>query len=241
MIDVDNYNVKLIDSRIHELNCVYKVLSIFFMLLFLLLSNSSMDIFMINLFLFVLMVWSNIKFRVFLKIISIFSVFLFLIFFLLSLIYFDLFISLVWIIKLIDFIIYLALIGLTTSYFDLVLGVGFIFKSIYNNAIVYNISGFIKFISIMYSEKIRVETSKRLRGVQYSSISFVDKIDVLLNDFFMVIKFSLHKLSRLRSNVIISKGEVNFLKYKYVLNKWSKTDTILLIINFLMMFIVLVY
>ncbi|MEE3344090.1 MAG: hypothetical protein VZS44_08390 [Bacilli bacterium] len=245
MNDVSNYDIKKTNSRIHGLSSVYKVLSVLFMIIFIILSCSKMDVFMINLLLLVIIAWTNIKLKIFLKVLLMFWWLLLFVFLLLSLIYLDFFVGLIWVVKLIDLLLYLSIIGFTTSYYDLYLGTDLIVRQIVfigdSKNITYKIIDFIKIISIMYGEKVRIENSKKLRGVGYYSFGIIDGVYMFFSDLFMTIKFSYNKLNKLKNNMVVNKGEVNSLKYKYLLNKWKKTDTILLIINFLMIFIILIY
>ena len=48
MVDVDDYGLQLTNSRIHSLNCVYKVISVLFVVFYLVLANSNMDMYMID-------------------------------------------------------------------------------------------------------------------------------------------------------------------------------------------------
>ena len=217
MVDVDICDVNLINSRIHNLSCVYKIISLIIMLLSIVIANSLMDIFMINLFLFVAIVWSNIKFRSFFKIIHLFSIFLFLVFFILSLVYFDMVIALLWVVKIIDVIVLLLVIGLSTRYFDVMVGVSFILKpvsSFVKNSVIYKIGNSIKYIGLMYEEMVRIEGAKKIRGVYYRKNGCIDKIDVLIKDFISIVSFTCFRISILKDNVIVNNGELGFLNFK---------------------------
>lgn len=245
MVDIDDYKLQMTNSSIHSLNYANKVLWALFMILFIVLANSSMDLFMINLFLLVILAWSNISFRVILKNISFFGVLIFLLCFLISLVFLDLYLGIFFLLKIVDIVVTLSIIGITTSFYDLVRGARLLLKPFGFIGIVNKMSIIIgsslKFMSIIYSERERIEVSKKLRGVKFNKMGFVDKIDLVLNELFIVLKFSKNKIDKLKSNIYINKYGIDSLKYNYRLNKWTKADTILLIINFLMLFIVLVY
>ena len=134
---------------------------------------------------------------------------------------------------------------MTTSYYNLVLGVRALFKPfgflVNVNRIAVYCGCFLKFISVMYSERERIERSKWLRGVKFEDMKFVDRIDSLLNEIVIIFKFSFIKVDKFKNNLYLNKFGVDNLKYNYRLNKWGKTDTILLIMNVLLLFVVFVY
>ena len=245
MVDVDNYKLQTINSNIHNLNYLNKVLLFFFMSLFIIITDSSMDIFMVNLLLLVILSWSNIGFRMILKNIRIFGVFIFIVLFLISLISLNLYIGMFFTIKIIDFIVILSIIGMSTSYYVLIRGIRFLLRPIGFmidiNKMSIKFAGILKFMAVMYGEEDRILVSKRLRGVNYNSLGFVDKIDYILRELPLLIKYSINKIGIYRDNVYVNKYGIDSVKYKYRLNKWTKTDTIILIINLFMLFIVFVY
>ena len=54
-----------ISSSIHKLNYAYKVLSIFLVFVCIVLTDSNMDLFMVNFFIFIIMLLTDIKLRVY--------------------------------------------------------------------------------------------------------------------------------------------------------------------------------
>ena len=108
MVDVDDYNIQMTNSIIHNLNYVSKVLFSMFMLLFIIISDSTMDLYMINLLLLVIFAWSNINIKVIIKNIGFFGVFIFLILFFISIIFLDLYLGVFWIVKIIDIVLLLV-------------------------------------------------------------------------------------------------------------------------------------
>ena len=72
-------------------------------------------------------------------------------------------------------------------------------------------------------------------------MGFVDKIDCLFNEIGPVVRLTRISLDKQRSNICVKKYGISANRYNYMLNKWGKTDTILLVINALVIFITFVY
>ena len=245
MVDVDDYGLQLTNSRIHSLNCVYKIISVLFVIFYLVLANSNMDMYMINLYLLVILLFSNISFRAVFKVVSLFFVFLFLELFVVSVFSLDLFLGFVWTLKVIDFIVYLFIIGVSTSYYDLVRGVKLLlipFRKIFDiDELAINIGGFLKLFAILYTENERIINSKILRGVRFDLFDFVDRIDDNLRSMVPLFRYTFLKVDKFRCNVKIRKCGNDSFRANYRLNKWGKTDTILLIISVVMQFVLFLY
>ncbi len=245
MVDAKNYMMLVTNSSIHNLNRANKVLLALFMMLFIVIANSNMDLFMVNLLLLVLLSWSNISYREVLKNISLFGVFIFLIIFVISLVSLNLYLGFFWLLKTIDVIVLLSLVGMTSSFYDLVSGSRFLlrpFRFIIDiNWLSIKIGIFFKFMSIMYVERNRIEASKRYRGMDFDKMNFIDRIDLILKEIGLIFKFSIIRVKKLKTNLFNNRFGVDFSKYKYRLNKWTKTDTILLIVNVFMLFVIFMY
>ena len=223
MIDVDDYKLQMTNSTIHNLNEANRILILFFVMMFIIFADSSMDMFMINLF----------------------SSFLFLFCFFVSLIFLNIYIGLFWMIKIIDVIVIISILGMTASYVELVKGVRFWLKPFSFicdvNKLSLNIGGYLKSLTIIYNQRERIHVSKRLRGVKFESMGFVDKIDLLLHEFGGILKFSAKRIDSFKDNIYVNKYGIGSIKGNYRLNKWTKTDTILLIVSVLMLFAILFY
>ena len=245
MVDVDDYRMQMTNSSIHNLNYANKVLWTLLMLLFVIVSSSSMDLFMINLLLLVILTWSNVSFKAIFSNISFFGVFLFLLFFIISLVFLDLYLGFYWLLKIVDVIVLLSLVGMTTSFYDLVKGTRRLLKPFSFlgniNELSLTIGCFLKFLSIIYSERKRIDDVKSIRGVVFEKMGLVDRIDFVLKEMVLVFSFSFKKLDKFKKIAYKNKYGVDSLKYNYRLNKWTKTDTILLVMGIFMIFVVFVY
>ena len=68
-------------SIVHQLNWSYKVISVFLFIISVVFVKQSVGLFIVSFFLFIIMLFSNIRFRVYLKNLNMFSIFLFVVFF----------------------------------------------------------------------------------------------------------------------------------------------------------------
>ena len=64
-------------SIVHQLNWSYKVISVFLFIISVVFVKQSVGLFIVSFFLFIIMLFSNIRFRVYLKNLNMFSIFWF--------------------------------------------------------------------------------------------------------------------------------------------------------------------
>lgn len=234
-----------ISSSIHKLNYAYKVLSIFLVFICIVLTDSNMDLFMVNFFIFIIMLLTDIKLRVYLRNISMFSVFLFLIFFCVSLVNLSLYEGFFFTVKVIDLILYISIIAISSTYYHLAIGVRnflFPFRYFINiDKVSLNLAYSIKFVDCLYDEYDRVHRVSEFRGVNFKKMGVIDKLTNFFNELGILVRFAIFSLNKQRDNVLVKKYGVDSFRYNYRLNKWGKTDTILLVINFIVIFITFVY
>lgn len=246
MYDGSNaFDYYLINSPIHKLNLFYKIISIIIVGGCLIVADSIIDMIVINFFIFVIMVWSDISIRVCFSSLRMFKFIILVIFLMLSFIYLNVFVGILWSLKFIDIILYLSIIAMTTSFYSILVG---IYKFLSPLTVFVDVSEFvlklvmvIKFLSIMYDEDARIRKSKKLRGVRFEDMGLIDKIDFFVNELGSLWDLSLMKLDRLKDNIYVKKYGISKYRCNYRLNKWRKTDTILLVINVMVMIIVAIY
>ena len=244
----DKYNVfdyYLVPSHVHNLSSIYKLLSTLLLAILLIVANSLIDILVINFYLFVIMLWSNVSFRLYISNISIFRFLILVVFLIVSFFTLNIFIGLFWMVKLIDIIIYLAIVTVTTSLNDMVNGMYRllkIFKNMVNiNEVALKFGMFFKFFNIFYNEYNRVKISKKLRGVRLYDMNFFDKVDYIVNGIKPVFMMTLNRLNILKNNMYIKNYGISESKSNYRLNKWRKVDTILLLVDVILIFIIFIY
>lgn len=241
----DVFDYCLINSRIHNLNFVYKILSIILVLICLIMADSVIDIIVINFFLFIIMLWSNVRIRLYIRNLNSIKIILLLVFLVFSFIYLNVFVGILWCIKVMDIVIYLSIIMMTTTLNDVVYGLERLLRPIKGFVNVSDISlkmgMYMKFITILYSEGERIKNSKKLRGVRFKDISFIDKIDYLINGIVPVYRSAIDRLERLKNVMYVRNYGVSLNRCNYRLNKWGKTDTILLVINVVIILVIGIY
>lgn len=244
----DRYNVFdycLINSHVHNLNSAYKILSIILFGFGVVIANSIIDMVVLNFFLLVVMIWSNVSIRLYFKGVFVFKGVLFSVFLIFSLIYLDIFVGLIWCLKLIDVILYISIITMTTSFYNIVYGVEKLlccFKRFIDvREISLKIGLGLIFFRVLYGEYNRVKVSKWLRGVRFENMGFIDKLDSLVNGFVPVYYMALRRLSSFCNNMYVRGYGICLNTSNYRLNKWGKTDTIMLVINVMVNVIIFIY
>ena len=110
-------------SIVHQLNWSYKVISVFLFIISVVFVKQSVGLFIVSFFLFIIMLFSNIRFRVYLKNLNMFSIFLFVVFFFITMFSLSLYKGIFITVKLVDAIMYMSVISITSSYYELSCGV----------------------------------------------------------------------------------------------------------------------
>jgi energy-coupling factor transporter transmembrane protein EcfT len=233
------------NSRIHKLCSFYKILSLVIIFLCLIFADSFIDMGICLFYIFVVIIFSDVSVRVVLNSLMMFKFIIFLLFFLFSFSYLNLLIGFSIALKFILFILYLSVISMCTSFYEVVDGMRKFVKplSIFfdTKELVLNAACLIKFFSIMYSENDRIRASKRLRGVRFNDMNVIDRMDSFINNLGPLYREVIGKLRKLKRGMVVKKYGISDVRYNYRLNKWGKTDTILLVINVMIMIIVAVY
>ena len=234
-----------VSSKIHKLSSIYKIISLIILIVALLLSNSLIDIMVINLYIFVIVLWSNISFRLYLSNLKVFRFWFLIIFVFVSLFSLNILLGLLWTIKVFDLLIYLIIITITTSLNDMVNGFYRLFKPL---GALFDIKYFsllfalsFKFFGICYGEYNRIKISQKLRGVRFNDMNFFDRVEYFIYGLRPVLKKSIDKLNLLKKNMYIRDYGVSNYISNYRLNKWRKLDTMLLIVNFLVLIVTFIY
>lgn len=231
-------------SIIHQLNWSYKVISVFLFIISVFFVKQSIGLFIVNFFLFIIMLFSNIRFRVYLKNLSMFSILLFVVFFFVTMFSLSLYKGFFITIKLVDIIMYLSVISVTSSYYELSCGVRDILNRYFRffdiEYISFKIASFLIFFSYLYEERDKYRFWMKVNGFKYK-FSFIDRIDYLFKEFRNLFCNVVRRLSNNKKFLSVKKYNIDSYKYNYRLNKWKKTDTILLVINLLVMFIAFIY
>lgn len=246
MFDRNNiFDYYLIDSHIHKLNYTYKMLSVILLFFCIVIADSFVDMLVINFFIFVVMLYSNVSIRMYLNNLVMFKFILVLIFLIFSLIYFDWFVGLIWMVKIFDIIMYISIITMTTAFGNIVYGIYGILrplkKYININESALKIGLAIKFVNFLYTENHKVCRSKMLRGVRFRDMNIFDRIKTVVVGIKPAYKLALKKTMEMERIMIVKNYGISLSRCNYRLNKWGKTDTILLVINVLLVIITFIY
>ena len=233
------------NSKIHSLSPIFKIISVIIMFFCIMFSNSLVDIFVCFLYVFVVIIYSDISIRAILSSLNLFKYILFLLFFVISLIYLNVLIGFFIVFQICLFIIYLSVISMSTSFYQMLTGVRSLFSWLESfecyNKVCLNTTLYIKFLSILYIEDDRIRRSRKLRGVRFNEMGLVDRIDDFFGKLTYLFRVSFERISRIKYSMYQKKYGVGKGTDNYVLNNWNKTDTIMIVINVMVMIIVAVY
>lgn len=235
-----NYN-----SIIHRLSPVFKLISLMIMIVGIFFIDSYIDILMFSLYLVLVMVYSDIGIITYLK--NIYSIKIFLLFiFIIDLIFnsninnivFDLY-------KLIFIIIYSSAVSYTTSTSEITYGIERILK-VFNNYIPVNdiamiITLTIRYIPTLTMEADRIIKAQKMRGIDFDSKNIKNKISSLVGVFIPMFILSLKKSESLGDIMDLRLYNYGKSRTNYRTNSWKKIDSLLLILNIIILIIVIFY
>ena len=233
------------NSVIHRLSPVFKLISLMIMIVGIFFIDSYIDILMFSLYLVLVMVYSDIGIITYLK--NIYSIKIFLLFiFIIDLIFnsninnivFDLY-------KLIFIIIYSSALSYTTSTSEITYGIERILK-VFNNYIPVNdiamiITLTIRYIPTLTMEADRIIKAQKMRGIDFDSKNIKNKISSLIGVFIPMFILSLKKSESLGDIMDLRLYNYGKSRTNYRTNSWKKIDSLLLILNIIILIIVIFY
>lgn len=233
------------NSVIHRLSPVFKLISLMIMIVGIFFIDSYIDILMFSLYLVLVMVYSDIGIITYLK--NIYSIKIFLLFiFIIDLIFnsninnivFDLY-------KLIFIIIYSSALSYTTSTSEITYGIERILK-VFNNYIPVNdiamiITLTIRYIPTLTMEADRIIKAQKMRGIDFDSKNIKNKISSLVGVFIPMFILSLKKSESLGDIMDLRLYNYGKSRTNYRTNNWKKIDSLLLILNIIILIIVIFY
>ncbi len=233
------------NSVIHRLSPVFKLISLMIMIVGIFFIDSYIDILMFSLYLVLVMVYSDIGIITYLK--NIYSIKIFLLFiFIIDLIFnsninnivFDLY-------KLIFIIIYSSALSYTTSTSEITYGIERILK-VFNGYIPVNdiamiITLTIRYIPTLTMEADRIIKAQKMRGIDFDSKNIKNKISSLVGVFIPMFILSLKKSESLGDIMDLRLYNYGKSRTNYRTNSWKKIDSLLLILNIIILIIVIFY
>lgn len=233
------------NSIVHKLNPIFKIISLIIMIITIFFVNSYIDIIMLGSYLFLAIVYSNIDIKIYLKNIN--GIKIFLIFILIiDLIFYtsisrivcDLF-------KLIFIVLYSSLLTYTTVVTEITYAVEKILKPlskllpISDIAMIITIA--IRYIPSLTHEADRIIKAQRMRGISFESKNIKEKIISISGILVPMFVMSLKKADTMAQIMDIRLYNYGKSKTNYRSNKWTIVDTLLLILNILILIIVIFY
>lgn len=233
------------NSVIHRLSPVFKLISLMIMIVGIFFIDSYIDILMFSLYLVLVMVYSDIGIITYLK--NIYSIKILLLFiFIIDLIFnsninnivFDLY-------KLIFIIIYSSALSYTTSTSEITYGIERILK-VFNGYIPVNdiamiITLTIRYIPTLTMEADRIIKAQKMRGIDFDSKNIKNKISSLVGVFIPMFILSLKKSESLGDIMDLRLYNYGKSRTNYRTNSWKKIDSLLLILNIIILIIVIFY
>lgn len=233
------------DSIVHKLNPLFKIISLIIMIVAIFFINSYKDIIMLTSYLILMIVYSDIDIITYLK--NIYSIKIFLLFILIidlifgsniNNIIFDLY-------KLIFIIIYSSALTYTTSTSEITYAVERLLKP-FNNTIPVNdiamiITLTLRYIPTLTMESDRIIKAQKMRGINFDSKNIKTKITSLVGVFIPMFILSLKKSESTADIMDIRLYNYGKSRTNLRTNTWKKIDTLLLILNILILIIVIFY
>ena len=233
------------DSVVHKLNPLFKTISLIIMIIAIFFINSYKDIIMLTSYLILMIVYSDIDIITYLK--NIYSIKIFLLFILIidlifgsniNNIIFDLY-------KLIFIIIYSSALTYTTSTSERTYAVDRLLKPFTNTIPVNDIAMIItltlRYIPTLTMESDRIIKAQKMRGINFDSKNIKTKITSLVGVFIPMFILSLKKSESTADIMDIRLYNYGKSRTNLRTNTWKKIDTLLLILNILILIIVIFY
>lgn len=242
-ITLGRYYLK--SSTVHKLNPVFKILSLIIMIVSIFFIDSYVDIIMLGAYLLLAISYSDIELSVYFR--SIYSIRVFLIFVLvIDLIFFvsierviiDLF-------KLIFIVLYASILTYTTAMTEITYGISKILKPFDRFIPVNDISMVItltlRYIPLLSLEYNRIIKAQKLRGINFDTKNIKEKVISISGVLMPMFVLSLKKAELSADIMDIRLYNYGKSRTNYRFNKWKTIDTVLLVLNILILIIVIFY
>ena len=233
------------DSIVHKLNPVFKIISLIIMIINIFFIDSYIDIVMLSVYLLLVILYSNISIKTYLK--NILGIKVFLIFILIidlifytsiDRIIFDLF-------KMIFIIIYSSILTYTTVLTELTYGIEEILKPLNRILPVSDIAMIItltiRYIPSLTYEANRIIRAQKIRGINFDTKNIKEKIISISGVLMPMFVMSIKKSNTMADILDIRLYNYGASKTNYRSNNCSITDTLLLILNIVITIIVIFY
>lgn len=232
-------------SVVHKLNPVFKIISLIIMICSIFFIDSYIDVILLSMYLLVTMLYSDVDIVIYLK--NILGIKIFLLFiFVIDLIFFTSINRVIFdIFKLIFIVLYSSVLTYTTSITELTYGIErilFPFKKVLPvNDIAMIITLTIRYIPTLTEEANRIINAQKLRGINFDSKNIREKLISISGIFIPMFTLSIRKAEITADVMDIRLYNYGKNRTNYRTNKWNIIDSLLLILNILILIIIICY
>lgn len=229
------------NSIIHRLNPIFKILCLIINVIVIIGLDSFFDYLLMFIYLFLIIIFSKIDIRLYLKNIYTMRVFIIFIIVINIIFNYDIIDSVEIILKVIYLVLCSSIITYTTDLISITYGLEKILKVfnfiIPSKYIALSISLSIRFIPLITIEADRITNSISLRGVEYSSIK--GKLNTISYMFIPLIYSSLKRSDVIAEIMDVRLYNIYSFRTNYKLDKLKIKDYILLILNIVLLVFIL--
>ena len=222
-------------SVVHKLNPVFKIISLIIMIISIFFIDSYIDITLLSMYLLLTMLYSDIDIKIFLIFIFIID----LIFFTsINRIIFDIF-------KLIFIVLYSSILTYTTSITELTFGIEKLLRPfnklipVGDIAMIITLS--IRYIPTLTEEASRIIKAQKLRGINFDTKNIKEKIISISGILMPMFSLSIKRAEESADIMDIRLYNYGKSRTNYRTNKWTKINSLLLILNILILIIIICY
>ena len=224
-------------SVVHKLNPVFKIISLIIMIISIFFIDSYIDITLLSMYLLLTMLYSDIDIKVYLK--NIYGIKIFLIFITsINRIIFDIF-------KLIFIVLYSSILTYTTSITELTFGIEKLLRPfnklipVGDIAMIITLS--IRYIPTLTEEASRIIKAQKLRGINFDTKNIKEKIISISGILMPMFSLSIKRAEESADIMDIRLYNYGKSRTNYRTNKWTKINSLLLILNILILIIIICY
>ncbi len=225
----------LTNSLVHRLNPFAKILSLILMIIMLISSDYFISLIVLGLYIFVTIIWTDIELKIYLKNIYNLLWILMILGILLLIMQVNIMAVIYLIIKIIYLILYLTIITFTTPPTEIIYGIEKIlkiFRKFPATKIALMITIGLRFIPVYTSSKQEI-----MELLKIKKINKIRKV-IMLGPIW---RLSINKTNNMITNMYLRLYGYNFSRVNYRLNKWKIFDTMLLILNLLILILAIFY
>jgi len=233
------------DSVVHSLNPIFKIISLLIMIISIFFIDSYIDILMLGSYLLLAILYSNIGIKTYLK--NILGIKIFLIFILIiDLIFYTSINRIISdLLKIIFIVLYSSLLTYTTVITEITYGIEVFLKPLSKIMPVSDIAAVItlaiRYIPSLTHEADRIIKAQKMRGISFDSRNIKERIISISGILMPMFVMSLKKAERTADIMDIRLYNYGKSKTNYRSNKWRIIDTLLLVLNILILIIVIFY